>query len=441
MKNHGCNSGSSYYQISALPLPFSMIVIAALAAFASTGNAAILSASRYPLALSRDRILWNKFGELNKKRVPRNSVIFTGILSIALVLLLNVQEIAKIASAFLLFVFLTMCIAVIVFRESHKKDYQPKYKSPLYPWLQITGSFIYIWLIWESGLKAVGFIAGVFLLGFLWYHYGIKEKPNFSAAIFYVFQRIGQQEKKDSHLGDIALSFESLNLTAPVEDADFIDLEKEESFDEAVQQAAEALRHRLGGKKERIEEIVKEEMEQWKHPSEFNISVAPILLKGIERPQMVIIRGKIKVEAEEMSGLIVIADDANSTHRLLNLAGQLETAILHTHFPEAWQKAKNATEIKKSLLQDIRSMSVRINSSGPTANFRGSHPTELDLPEQTVVGAVYREGKILSPKNDLSLKEGDEMIFIAKGEEFENFAEQFSEEEQAKPPSHSNKGS
>src|SRR5690606_17761212 len=35
-----------------------LIVIAAMAAFASTGNAGILSASRYPLAMARDRLVW-----------------------------------------------------------------------------------------------------------------------------------------------------------------------------------------------------------------------------------------------------------------------------------------------------------------------------------------------------------------------------------------------
>jgi basic amino acid/polyamine antiporter, APA family len=38
-----------------------LVVVAAIAAFASTGNAGILTASRYPLAMSRDRLTWSGF--------------------------------------------------------------------------------------------------------------------------------------------------------------------------------------------------------------------------------------------------------------------------------------------------------------------------------------------------------------------------------------------
>lgn len=76
--------------------------------------------------------------------MPKNGVLLAGALTIALILLLNVKEIAKIASAFLLFVFLSLCLAVIVFRESKMKSYEPAYKSPLYPWMQILGRLVYI---------------------------------------------------------------------------------------------------------------------------------------------------------------------------------------------------------------------------------------------------------------------------------------------------------
>lgn len=271
-------------QITSLPVPVLLVVIAALAAFASTGNAAILSASRYPLALARDKLLWSKFGKVNSKGIPRQAVLLSGALSIGLIIVFNVQELAKIASAFLLFVFLTMCLAVIIFRESRKREYDPKFISPLYPWTQIAGCVIYIWLIWENGLQAIGFIGLVFLIGLLWYLFGIKEKPHFSAAIFSLMKRIVLKEERGTETRDISLSLEGSNLPTIVEDADFVDFEKETSFKEAMDKAAEILAHRLGGKKEDLVKLLHKEVDHWKGPTRLNISVAPILLDGIEQP-------------------------------------------------------------------------------------------------------------------------------------------------------------
>lgn len=413
-------------QITSLPLPVLLVVIAALAAFASTGNAAILSASRYPLALARDKLLWSKFGEINSKGIPRKAVLLSGALCIVLIILFNVRELAKIASAFLLFVFLTMCLAVIIFRESNKREYDPKFLSPLYPWTQIIGCIIYLWLIWENGFQAMMFIAFVFFLGLLWYFFGIKESPHFSAAIFSLMERLVLTRRNEPGTRDIALSVGSTNLPATVEDADCIDLENVASFDEAINKAAEALAHRLGGKKDDLVKILQEEVNHWKSPTRLKISVAPILLKGIEQPHMILIRGKIEMTEGTINGLIVVADDATSAHRLLKLTGQLETAIFHENFPEKWKQAEKASEIKASLLNDLLSFSIGIKAEGSTSSLRGKKLTELELPEQTFAGAVYRNGKLFGPGEEVSIQEGDEIIFITQGKGFKELRQKFS---------------
>ncbi|MDX1740967.1 MAG: APC family permease, partial [Rhodothermales bacterium] len=62
------------------PLGLVLIVAAALAAFASTGNAGVLSASRYPLAMARDRLLPEGFARLGRFRTPTASILATGLL-------------------------------------------------------------------------------------------------------------------------------------------------------------------------------------------------------------------------------------------------------------------------------------------------------------------------------------------------------------------------
>src|SRR5690606_13474876 len=131
------------------PVGLLLIIVAALAAFASTGNAGILSASRYPLAMARDRLIPTRFERLGRFGTPTAGIVATSVLMIFFILVLSAEGVAKVASAFNLFVFGLVNVAVIVMRESRIESYDPGFKSPLYPWTQIVGIFIAIWLIAE----------------------------------------------------------------------------------------------------------------------------------------------------------------------------------------------------------------------------------------------------------------------------------------------------
>jgi basic amino acid/polyamine antiporter, APA family len=330
-------------QISRIPLPAVVMVLAALAAFGSTGNAAILSAARYPLALSRDQLIWKKFSNLDSKGIPKKAVLLTGILISILVLVLDVQGIAKMASVFLLFVFLGLCLAQIIFRESRTDEYQPKYRSPLYPWMQITGIIIYLVLIIASGLKAILFVAGVIIMSSLWFKFGIKKATTFSAAIYPLLLRIGKS-------GIHGEAHEDSLFNSVVKRIIFLELDEAVSFETAIRKASHAIKERVGGQKEEIEDLLQKEVKHWMHTLEINISVAPILLDGIEQPEMIVMKGEIDINKHSSNGLIIIMDDRSASARLLNLTTELEDSIKKEDFPDAWDKADSAHDIKSALL-------------------------------------------------------------------------------------------
>jgi basic amino acid/polyamine antiporter, APA family len=327
-------------------LPVTVVVIAALAAFTSTGNAVILSAARYPLALSRDKLLWNKFSKVNKKGIPVISVILTGIILIGLVLAFDVEEIAKFASAFLLFAFAGMCSSVIVFRESKTDKYKPGYLTPLYPWMQIAGIIVYIFLIAVSSWEVLLFVTGICFLGVFWYYWLIGETSSFSAAIYPLFARIAKS-------GMQGTADEGTDLSSVAEHAIFIELDQEVTLNAAVREASHAIQERLGGEREKIADMLDREVKHWMHQVKFNISVAPVLMEGIGPPEMVIMRGAIKTNNKKTNGLIILLDDKASSARLLKLTTQLETAINEEGFPDAWHKAESAKEIKASLIKNL----------------------------------------------------------------------------------------
>src|SRR5699024_1050830 len=170
-----------------------LVAIAAVSAFASTGNAGILSASRYPFAMSRDKLISPKFNEIGKRGTPTYSIIWTVGIMIFILLVFNVADVAKLASGFQLLLFALLNLAVIVMRESHIEEYDPAFKTPLYPWMPIAGFISSVYLIYGIGFISIFFtlIISAFAVG--WYYYYVYEKVDREGAIFHVHERLGRR--------------------------------------------------------------------------------------------------------------------------------------------------------------------------------------------------------------------------------------------------------
>ncbi|MDG5815577.1 APC family permease [Chitinispirillales bacterium ANBcel5] len=165
-----------------------LIVIAAVAAFASTANAGVLSASRYPLAMGRDHILPPYFQKLNQFRIPQNAIIITSLLIAIIVLFVDISEIAKLASAFQLLLFALINIAVIVIRMSKIEGYKPGFVTPFYPWIQIIGIATTLFLIWQIGLLELIFSTILILLSIIWFYLYAQKRTSPQGAIYKLFK-------------------------------------------------------------------------------------------------------------------------------------------------------------------------------------------------------------------------------------------------------------
>lgn len=179
-----------------LPKPMGrvLVVIAAVAAFASTGNAGIMSASRYPMAMARDRMLFPWFSSVGKNGTPYASVLVTMGMMIIFLLVFNVSEVAKLASAFQLLLFGLLNVAVIVMRESQIEEYDPDFRSPLYPWMQIAGILFSVILIFEMGLLPLLFTLGMSFTAVAWYKFYAEKRVDRHGAILHVNAELGKQK-------------------------------------------------------------------------------------------------------------------------------------------------------------------------------------------------------------------------------------------------------
>ncbi|THE63660.1 amino acid transporter [Salinadaptatus halalkaliphilus] len=146
------------------------IILAAVLALVSTANAGILTASRYPLALSRDDLFLKKFEYIHPRfNTPSVAILVTGAIIVAIVATLEVDEIAKMAGAFQILVYILVCAALIAFRERDLEWYDPDFFTPGYPWVQLFGIVSGIFIITQMETQEILGSIAIVIFGFVWF--------------------------------------------------------------------------------------------------------------------------------------------------------------------------------------------------------------------------------------------------------------------------------
>jgi len=193
----------SSYEVSGIHVVGAFIALIAVLTLLSTVNAGVLASSRFPFAMSRDGLLPKFWSQVHKKFLtPINTIAITCVAIALVVLFLDVFEIAKLASAFKVMMFISVNLAVIVLRETSAQWYQPKYKSPLYPWVQIFGILTGFVLLFYLGLTPFLAIGAIFLLGAIIYTFsnkentrtGVLKKYGHRPALYLFYTKKQQQE-------------------------------------------------------------------------------------------------------------------------------------------------------------------------------------------------------------------------------------------------------
>ena len=163
----------------------------------SMANSGVLASSRFPFAMARDKMLPDFLGSVSAKfMTPVYSIIVTAFIIGLAIIYLDVEKIAKLASAFKVLMFISVNLAVIVLRETNAQWYNPSYKSPFYPYVQIFGVVSGVVLLAYLGLLPLLSVLGVFVFGFITFlFYGRKtnRKGVFSSyGIFSFLFRSGK---------------------------------------------------------------------------------------------------------------------------------------------------------------------------------------------------------------------------------------------------------
>lgn len=415
------------------PVGAMIMTIAAVLAVTSGANAGILSASRYPLAMGRDRILPDIFGTVGARGTPTVGIAATVAVIVFCVIAFDPTGIAKLASAFKLVIFGLGCVAVIVMRESRIASYDPGYRAPFYPGMQIIGILAPAWLIFEMGLLPTVFTGTLILGGAMWFTYYARERVDREGAIFHVFERLGRQrdERLDVELREVmkdrgprdADPFDELFTRARV-----IDMEGPADFQELARIAGERLAGDLPVSASELWSGFMAGARMGATPVSHGVALPHIRLKEIVEPQLVLARVPDGIRFEEgteaharaavdpVRAAFFLIGPEDDPGRHLRILAALARRVDQDGFMPEWLAARGSAELKEALFRNDRLLVLTLEGPPPRDVMVGAQLKDVDLPDGTLVAMIGRDDEMIIPRGDTVLEAGDRVTVLGRPE-------------------------
>jgi len=338
-----------------------VLTIASLLAFISTANAGIMAASRYPLALSRDKLFPEFVGGVNKKfKTPTVAIISTGILMVVS-LMLPLETLAKTASAVILMTYVLTNLSVIIIRESNLSNYRPSFIAPLYPWIQILTIFVFSYFIAQLGIKAIESSIGlIFISLVIYFTYGKKNSSN-EYALLHLLIRITESIKLghnlESELRDIIHQRDDIELTEfdkIVMDAPIIDLEKATSLEELIKLEAEKFSTILNKDPQELEKLFFERENEITTAITGFTAIPHIIIDDIDTFHMAVFRCKDGIRFSnkhpEIKAVFLFVSSPNLNKLHLQTLASIASLIKDENFRENWLNAKDEHYLRDLIL-------------------------------------------------------------------------------------------
>ncbi len=336
--------------------------IAAFLAYASTGNAGILSASRSPMAMSHDGLLPRALARTNARfGTPHVAVLVTGGLMAAVIAFLSVEDLVKTASTMLLISLGLINISVMVMRKSGITGYRPTYRMPLCPWLPLACTVMYGFLIAEMGLVPLLTTAGFIAAASVWYVVYVQQKIDREAAVAYLVKSILSKHIKRIGLEDelVQISLERDEVEADrfdrlVRQAPILDIKEEIRAADLFFRIGEALSDRLKQSPERIRDLLLERERDASTMIQPGLAIPHVIVEGTGVFELVLVRCRKGAIFSELhppvhTAFVLIGSPDERSYHLRALVA-IAHVVQEPRFQERWQQAANAEQLRDIVL-------------------------------------------------------------------------------------------
>lgn len=343
---------------------FKIVISAgAFLAFISTANAGIMTASRYPMGMSRDKLLPDIFQKISSKfKTPYISILFTGFFMVTAIMFLKLELLVKVASSILILLYITANLTVILFRESKIYSYRPKFKSPFYPYIQIFGIIGGVFLLIEMG-SFIGFLTLVFMsIGFAWYKIYAEKRASQDSALIYVLERLTSRDKElDSdnlltELKDIVIERDDLKkdrIHGLIEASEVMDIKEPIEAAEFFKKAADILCKDIDISAGHLCTKLMDREKQASTVIKKGLAIPHVIVQGEQVFKILLIRASSGIifpddQVVHIAFVLISSSDERNLH--LKVLAAVAQFAGKDEFDDKWLKATSVEELKNIVI-------------------------------------------------------------------------------------------
>lgn len=408
-----------------------LLASAAVIAIVVSANIGITAASRYPLAMSRDKMVSPLFKKIGKFQAPLYSIAMTVALILLLVIFVNPERIAKIASALILMIFGLINLAVVAMRESKIESYDPSYKTMFYPWLQVIGILAPIVLIPFLGPVSMLFSGGVIIFGTLWYFFYAQKRVKRAGALMHVFQRLGETAAPmlDRELRQILRekglrkedTFEESILSATI-----IHHEPGESFNSLLEKSSAAIARQLDVKSDDVFRELSKSNQVGDTPMGDHLALPHARMEGIDRHGLVIVHStegiRIKESGTPVYALFILISPQDDPGQHLRFLAELANRSEGIDFNDEWLRLSDDDSIRNLFIRSGEVSEIPVSGT----SLAGKRIREMQMHPSCLVALIRRGGQMIIPHGDTLLQENDILTVVGEESAIDELTEKFN---------------
>ncbi|MDD3803732.1 MAG: amino acid permease [bacterium] len=342
-----------------------LFAFVAVIAFFATANAGIMAASRYPFALSKDKLLPSLLGRENAKfQTPHYSILLTGAF-VTSAIFLEVDMLIKAASTVLIVNYILSNLSVVVLRESGILNYRPTFKTPLYPLPQILGTIGFAFIIINMGNAAI--LISIVLITFslfVFLFYGMKRSAR-EYALLHIIERITSKELTsrflENELREVIRERDNIvedKFDKLVKESDFIDMKEKTDYEGLFRIISERISTSTGIQKDEIFSKLMDREKKYGTTISEDIAIPHIVIDGEKIFRLFIVRNPEGIffdeEHSRVKSIFILVGTLDERNFHLRALASIAQIVTDSHFDDNWCKAKHCEDLKDIMLLSKR---------------------------------------------------------------------------------------
>jgi len=335
---------------------FAILGLAAVAAFITTANGGIMAASRYPMAMSRDRLLPPLLARINEKfKTPHTSVILTGAFMIGAIVFLEIELLVKTASTLMIILFILVNASVIIMR----------FKSPMYPYIHIFAIISYGALIIDMGPVPLSISAGFIGLSAAWYWFYVHRRVTRASAVMHVVERVTDRELKsvtlENELRDILLERDNViedRFDRLIRECQILDIEGEISAEDIFRKLSTIMAEKLETDEYVLFEKFLHREAEGGTVIQPGFAIPHIVVEGQHKFDVLLIRARDGIifphAPDPVKIMFVLAGSRDERNYHLRALMAIAQVAQEKDFEKRWLTARNTEAIRNLILLSTR---------------------------------------------------------------------------------------